>query len=151
MADDREPYEPLWATGLTQHPQPAREVPDLTPAPAARRSFAGRAAVAFGVLALAWYAAVMAAVSDEVTITKVDSAWGSVPMTCSTLRVQSPAGTLEAFRCRALPTASRDLPAGIYASPETLWRSDVDGRTARAHVITISPSGELVGRAIYAP
>ncbi len=144
--------------GDRPHPAAAggRDLPEPAPTPAAptllaRRSFAGPAALAFGVLALAWYAAVMAAVSDEMTITKVDSAWGPVPMTCSTLRVQSRAGTLEAFRCRALPTASRDLPAGVFASPETLWRSDIDRRTARAHLITISPSGELVGQAIYAP
>ena len=52
---------------------------------------------------------------------------------------------------RAPTCAARTFPPALYASPETLWRSDIDRRTARAHLITISPSGELVGRAIYAP
>lgn len=150
MADDREPYEPLWAAGLRREPQAAPDAARHAPEPAARRSFAGPAAAAFGILAVLWYAAVMAAVSDEVTITDVPSAWGPVPMTCTTLRVESPEGTLEAFECRALPTALRELPAGTYSSPDTIWHSDVDRREASAHLITISPAGELVGRAIYA-
>ena len=154
MADDREPYEPLWARGLAAPPQPAPDPTYPEPAPIAPRDsgrFAAVATAGFGILLVCWYAAIMSAISSELTIGEVPSAWESVPMTCAIVRLEDRDGTLEVFRCRALPSALEELPAGFYTAPGTLWRSDIDRRAALDHVITISPSGELTGRAIYAP
>ncbi len=52
MADDREPYEPLWAEGLRRRPAPEPEAPaqPKTPSSPAGPALAIAALVAFGVL-----------------------------------------------------------------------------------------------------
>ena len=151
MADEREPYEPLWAAGLAVERRPPPDSHEPAPAPGATRSLVGPAIAGFGILAVLWYAAIMSAVSGELTVAEVPSAWGPVAMNCAVVRVEDRDATVEAFRCRAVPSAAEDLPTGVFSSAETLWRSDVDRRPAREHLITISPEGELVGRAIYTP
>ena len=147
MADDREPYEPLWASGLRRAPEPEPEPPAPAPAPPFPARFA---AVAVALTAAAiLLAGTLGTRTGEVTIADLPSEWGDIRMTCATTRIEGEGGALELFRCEAV--GGGGLPPGLYRSPETIWQSDFDHRAALDHQILISPSGRLTGRAIYGP
>jgi len=148
MADDREPYEPLWAEGLRGKPAPKREAPakPKTPSFPAGPALAIVALVAFGVL---FGVSVSARSSSRVTIADLESYWGNVEMTCATVRIQEDDRTVEIFRCHE--QGAGQLPPGAYRPPESNWNSDFDRRPAADHAIKISPTGEVLGWALYVP
>ncbi len=152
MADDREPYQPLWATGLARparppepEPEPEPE-PPRPPAPRFPARFAAVTAVAASAVLLA--AALLGRGAGDVSVADLPSAWGDIPMTCATTRIEGATKTIELFRCRA---EAGSLPPGLYRSPGTIWSSDVDRRPSLEHRIRISPSGRLTGSAVYVP
>lgn len=152
MPDAREPYEPLWAEGLrppSRPPEPPREEPERAASPQVPFALGLTAVVLVATAVLA--IALLLAMPSRVTVGDLPSAWGDIPMTCATARIEEPGKTLELFRCRAIRGAG-PLPPGVYVSPRSGWRSDVDRRDAIDSRIRISPhSGELVGRAVYIP
>ncbi len=148
MADDREPYEPLWAEGLARKPAPKPEVP----AKPGTRSFP--AGLALAMVALVAFGALLGVIfsgqsSSRYTIADLQSYWGNVKMTCATVRIEEDDGTLEIFRCHA--QGAGRLPPGAYRPPESNWNSDFDRRPAADHAIKISPTGEVLGWALYVP
>ena len=147
MDDDREPYEPLWAESLRREGSPKREAPAKPKPP----SFpAGRVLALVAVVAVAVLLGVI--VSDDsgrVTFANLPSYWGSVEMTCATVRIEEDDRTLEYFRCKA--QGAGRLPPGAYRPPETNWNSDFDRRRATDHAIRISPTGKVLGWALYVP
>src|SRR3712207_5405126 len=147
MDDDREPYEPLWAESLRRAPSPKPEVPAKPTPPSfpARRALALVAVVAVAVLV----GVIVSDRSDRVTFANLRSYWGTVEMTCATVRIEDADRTLEWFRCKA--QGAGRLPPGTYRPPETRWNSDFDRRPARDHAIRISPTGVVLGRALYVP
>ena len=147
MADDREPYEPLWAESLRREASPRPEAAAKPKPP----SFPARPVLA--IVALVVFAVLLGVIvsddSSRVTFDDLPSYWGSVEMTCATLRIEEDDRTLEFFRCNA--QGDGQLPPGAYRPPETNWNSDFDRRRATDHVIRISPTGKLVGWALYVP
>ena len=65
------------------------------------------------------------------------------------MRIEEDDRTLEYFRCKA--QGAGQLPPGAYRPPETNWSSDFDRRRATDHAIRISPTGVVLGWALYAP
>ena len=147
MDDDREPYEPLWAESLRREPSPKLEAAAKPKPPSfpAGPALAIVALVAFAVL----LGVIVSADSSRVTFADLPSYWGSVEMTCDTVRIEEDDRTFEFFRCNA--QGDGQLPPGAYRPPETNWNSDFDRRRARDHVIRISPTGKVVGWALYVP
>ena len=147
MADDREPYEPLWLESLRREASPKPEAA-ANPKPP---SFPARPALA--IVALVVLAVLLGVIvsddSSRVTFAHLPSYWGSVEMTCATVRVEEDDRTIEFFRCKA--QGAGQLPPGAYRPPETNWNSDFDRRPATDHVIRISPNGVVVGWALYVP
>ena len=147
MADDREPYEPLWLESLRRTPSPKPEVPAKPKPPSfpAGPALAIVALVAFAVL----LGVIVSAHSSRVTFADLPSYWGSVEMTCATVRIEEDDRTFEFFRCNA--QGAGQLPPGAYRPPETHWNSDFDRRRATDHAIRISATGEVLGWALYVP
>jgi hypothetical protein len=87
--------------------------------------------------------------SSRVTFAELPSYWGSVEMTCATVRVEEDGRALEFFLCKA--QGAGQLPPGDYRPPESNWRSDFDRRRATDHAIRISPNGVVLGWARYVP
>ena len=147
MDDDREPYEPLWAESLRREGSPKPEAPAKPKPPSfpAGPALAIVALVAFAVL----LGVIVSADSSRVTFADLPSYWGSVEMTCATVRIEEDDRTLEFFRCNA--QGAGQLPPGDYRPPETNWNSDFDRRPATDHAIRISPTGEVFGWALYVP
>ena len=147
MDDDREPYEPLWAESLRREPSPKPEAPakPKRPSSPAWQALAIVALVAFAVL----LGVTVSAHSSRVTIADLPSYWGSVEMTCATVRVEEDDRTLEFFRCKA--QGGGQLPPGAYRPPETHWNSDVDRRRATDYAARISANGVVLGWALYDP
>ena len=147
MDDDREPYEPLWAESLRREPSPQPEAPAKPKPP----SFPARPALA--LLALVALAALIGVIvsddSSRVTFANLPSYWGSVEMTCATLRIEEDDRTIEIFRCSA--QGAGQLPPGAHRPPESNWNSDFDRRPAADHAIRISPTGAVLGWAVYVP
>ena len=147
MEDDREPYDPLWAESLRRAASPKPEAAAKPKLP----SF--RASPALAIVALVMLGVLLGViVSDDpsrVTFAELPSYWGSVEMTCATVRVEEDGRALEYFLCRA--RGAGRLPPGDYRPPETNWRSDFDRRRATDHAIRISPNGVVVGWARYRP
>jgi len=148
MADDREPYEPLWAEGLRRKPALKPEAPAKPEAPSfpAGPALAMVAVVACGVLFGVIFSAQS---SSRFTIADLESYWGNVEMTCATVRIEEDDRALEIFRCHA--QGAGQLPPGTYRPPESNWNSDFDRRPAADHAIKISPTGEVLGWALYVP
>ena len=149
MEDDREPYKPLWAESLRREASPKPE-PAAKPKPP---SFQARPALAIGALVV-FGALLSVIVSDDsdssrVTFARLPSYWGSVEMTCATVRIEEDDRTIEMFRCKA--QGAGQLPPGSYRPPETNWNSDFDRRPATDHAIRISPKGVVLGWARYVP
>ena len=147
MDDDREPYEPLWAESLRREPSPKPEAPAKPKPPSfpAGSALAIVALVAFAVL----LGVIVSAHSSRVTFADLPSYWESVEMTCATARVEEDDLTVEIFRCNA--QGAGQLPPGAYRPPGTTWNSDFDRRRATDHAIRISPTGEVLGWALYVP
>ena len=147
MDDDREPYEPLWAESLRRTGSPKPEAPAKPEPPSfsAGPALAIVALVAFAVL----LGVIVSAHSSWVISADLPSHWGSVEMTCATARFEEDDRTLEIFRCNA--QGAGQLPPGAYRPPETTWDSDFDRRRATNHAIRISPTGEVLGWALYVP
>ena len=147
MDDDREPYEPLWAESLrrTGSPKPEAPAKPKPPSFSAGPALAIVALVAFAVL----LGVIVSAHSSWVTSADLPSYWESVEMTCATARFEEDDRTLEIFRCNA--QGAGRLPPGAYRPPETNWNSDFDRRRATDHAIRISPTGEVLGWALYVP
>ena len=147
MEDDREPYEPLWAESLRREPSPKPEAAAKPKPPSfpARPALAIVAVVVFAVL----LGVIDSADSSRVTFANLPSYWGRVEMTCATVRIEEDDRTLEFFRCNA--QGAGQLPPGDYRPPATDWNSDFDRRRATDHVIRISPTGKVVGWALYVP
>jgi hypothetical protein len=147
MADDREPYEPLWLESLRRTPSPKPDAPAKPKPPSfpAGPALAILALVAFAVL----LGVIVNAHSSRVTFADLPSYWGSVKMTCATIRIEEDDRTLEFFRCNA--QGAGQLPPGAYRPPETNWNSDFDRRRATDHAIRISPTGVVLGWALYVP
>src|SRR5262245_34880644 len=129
MEDEREPYDPLWAESLRREGSPKQEAAAKPKPP----SFGTRPALA--IVALVVCAVLLGAiVSDDlsrVTVADLPSYWGSVEMTCATVRVEEDDRALEFFRCKA--QGAGQLPPGDYRPPETNWNSDFDRRPATDH------------------
>ena len=147
MEDDREPYKPLWAESLRREASPKPEAASKPKPPSFRErpALAIVALVMFGVL----LGVIVSDDSSRVTFADLPSYWGSVEMTCDTVRIEEDDRTLEFFRCNAQGTGQ--LPPGAYRPPETTWNSDFDRRRATDHAIRISPTGEVLGWALYVP
>jgi hypothetical protein len=147
MDDDREPYEPLWAESLRREPSPKPE----GPAKPKRPSFPAKPVVALvAVVAVAvLLGVILTDHSGRVTFANLPSYWESVEMTCATVRIEEDDRTLEYFRCKA--QGAGQLPPGAYRPPETNWNSDFDRRRATDHRIRISPTGVVLGWALYVP
>ena len=147
MDDDREPYEPLWAESLRRTASPKPEAPAKPKPPSfpAGPVLAIVALVAFAVL----LGVIVSAQSSRVTFADLPSYWGSVEMTCATVRIEEDDRALEIFRCHA--QGAGQLPPGAYGPPESNWNSDFDRRPAADHAIKISPTGEVFGWALYVP
>ena len=147
MDDDREPYEPLWAESLRRTASPKPEAPAKPKPPSfpAGPVLAIVALVAFAVL----LGVIVSAHSSRVTFDDLPSYWGSVEMTCATVRIEEDDRTFEFFRCNA--QGAGQLPPGAYRPPGTNWNSDFDRRRATDHAIRISPTGEVLGWALYVP
>jgi len=147
MEDDREPYKPLWAASLRREASPK---PEAAPKPKPP-SFRARPALA--IAALVVFAVLLGVIvsddSSRVTFAKLPSYWGSVEMTCATVRVEEDGRAIEYFLCRA--QGAGELPPGEYRPPESNWRSDFDRRRATDHAIRISPNGVVLGWARYVP
>jgi len=146
MEDDREPYQPLWAESLRRAASPKPEA-------AAKPKPPFRARPAVAIVALVMFGVVLGVlVGDDpsrVTFAELPSYWGSVGMTCATVRVGEDGRALEYFLCKA--RGAGQLPPGDYRPPETNWRSDFDRRRAADHAIRISPNGVVLGWARYVP
>src|SRR4051812_47570077 len=97
MADDRESYEPLWATGLARRPRPPEPAPEPPPPPERRFPIWPAAVVAALLILIS-----VTARSGRVTVADLPSAWGDIPMTCATARIVGRSKTVEVFHCRAL-------------------------------------------------
>ena len=95
----------------------------------ARPTLAVVALVAFAVL----LGVIVSDQSGRVTFANLPSYWGSLEMTCATVRVEEDDRTLEFFRCKA--QGAGQLPPGAYRPPETNWNSDFDRRRATDHAI----------------
>ena len=147
MDDDREPYEPLWLESLRRTPSPKPEAPAKPTPPSfpAGPALVTVVLVAFAVL----LGVIVSAHSSRVTFADLPSYWESVEMTCATVRIEEDDRTLELFRCTA--RGAGRLPPGAYRPPETNWNSDFDRRRATDHAIRISPTGEVLGWALYVP
>ena len=147
MEDDREPYKPLWAERLRREASPKPEAAAKPKLPSFRAGLALAigALVVFGVL----LGVIVGDDSSRVTFAKLPSYWGSVEMTCATVRVGEDGRALEYFLCKA--QGAGRLPPGEYRPPETNWRSDFDRRRATDHAIRISPDGVVLGWARYVP
>ena len=147
MDDDREPYEPLWAESLRREGSPKPEAHEKPKPPSfpAGPALAIVALVAFAVL----LGMIVSADSSRVTFADLPSSWGSVDMTCATVRREEEDRTLEVFRCNA--QGAGRLPPGDYRPPETNWNSDFDRRRATDYAIRISPTGKVLGWALYVP
>ena len=148
MEDDRKPYKPLWAESLRREasPKPEAAANPKPPSFQANPALAIVALVVFGVL----LSVIVSDDSSRVTFAKLPSYWGSVEMTCATVRVEEEDGrTREFFFCKA--QGAGQLPPGDYRPPETNWRSDFDRRRATDHAIRISPDGVVLGWARYVP
>ena len=147
MDDDREPYEPLWLESLRREASPKPEAAAKRKPPwfPSRPALAIVALVVFGVL----LSVIVSDDSSRVTFAKLPSYWGSVEMTCATVRVEEDDRALEFFRCNA--QGAGQLPPGDYRPPETNWRSDFDRRRATDHAIRISRNGVVLGWAHYVP
>jgi hypothetical protein len=147
MEDDREPYEPLWAESLRREASPKPEAAAKPKPP----SFPARPALA--IVALVVFAVLLGVIvsddSSRVTFADLPSYWGSVEMTCATLRIEEDDRTIEIFRCNA--QGAGQLPPGAYRPPESDWNSDFDRRPAADHAIRISPTGAVLGWAVYVP
>ena len=147
MEDDREPYEPLWAESLRREASPKPEAAAKPKPP----SFPVRPALA--IAAVVAVALLIGAIgnddSSRVTFANLPSYWESVNMTCATLRIEEGDRTIEMFRCKA--QGAGQLPPGTYRPPETNWNSDFDRRRATDVTIRISPTGVVVGWALYVP
>ena len=147
MEDDRERYEPLWAESLRKEASPKPEAAAKPKPP----SFRARPALA--IVALVVFAVFLGVIvnddSSRVTFADLPSYWGSVEMTCATVRVEEDDRALEVFRCKA--KGAGQLPPGDYRPPESDWRSDFDRRRATDHAIRISPNGVVLGWARYVP
>ena len=147
MEDDREPYKPLWAESLRREASPKPEAA-ANPKPP---SFQANPALA--IVALVVFAVLLGVIvsdqSGRVTIANLPSYWGSVEMTCATVRVEEDGRAIEYFLCRA--QGAGELPPGDYRPPESNWRSDFDRRRATDHAIRISPNGVVLGWARYVP
>ena len=85
MDDDREPYEPLWAESLRREGSPKPEAPAEPKPPSSRAgpTLAIAALVACAVL----LGVIVSAQSSRVTIADLPSYWGTIEMTCATVRV----------------------------------------------------------------
>ena len=147
MEDDREPYEPLWAESLRREasPKPEAAAKPKPPSFPAGPALAIVALVAFAVL----LGVIVSDHSSRVNFADLPSYWGSVEMTCATVRIEEDDRTLEFFRCKA--QGAGQLPPGSYRPPETNWNSDFDRRPATDHAIRISPNGVVLGWARYVP
>jgi hypothetical protein len=147
MGDDREPYEPLWAESLRREasPKPEAAAKPKPPSFPARPALAIAAVVAVAVL----IGAIVSDDSGRVTFAHLASYWESVEMTCATVRIEEDDRTIEIFRCKA--QGAGQLPPGTYRPPETNWNSDFDRRRATDLTIRISPTGVVVGWALYNP
>ena len=147
MEDDRESYKPLWAESLRREasPKPEAAAKPKPPSFRARPAPAIVALVMFGVL----LGVIVSDDSSRVTFAELPSYWGSVEMTCATVRVEEDGRALEYFLCKA--QGAGQLPPGDYRPPETNWRSDFDRRPATDHAIRISPNGVVLGWARYVP
>ena len=147
MEDDRERYEPLWAESLRRE---ASSKPETAAKPKPP-SFPARPALA--IVALVVFAVLLGVIvsddSSRTTFADLPSYWGSVEMTCATVRIEEDDRTLEFFRCKAQNAGQ--LPPGAYRPPETNWNSDFDRRPATDHAIRISPNGVVLGWALYVP
>ena len=149
--------EPLWASSLADQPrreaEPARvRAPadsQERPAPSITREREGRPLVALGALAAVTIVALAIALAGDkwMTVEDLPSAWGDVPMTCETMRLEQGDRALEWFRCYAVGGGA--LPPGVYRSPVSQWTSDVTRRDAVVNEIEIAPDGELTGWAAY--
>jgi hypothetical protein len=164
---DRGRDEPLWASSLATQPRPddvtvhvvererdekpPRRRPEgprpQEPGRPPRQAPARRRQIAAGVALLAVLAAVLAASTGRASIADLSSSWDDISMTCRTLRMEDGPRALEVFSCRS--DDGRRLPTGTYASPRTVWQSDVDRREAVATRIRITPGGDLTGWALY--
>src|SRR5690349_10625090 len=120
MEDDREPYKPLWAESLRRAAPPEPEAAAKPKPPSFRASPAPAivALVMFGVL----LGVIVGDDPSRVTVAELPSYWGSVEMTCATVRAGEDGRAREYFLCKA-QDAGR-LPPGDYRPPETNWRSD---------------------------
>ena len=147
MEDDREPYKPLWAESLRREasPKPEAAANPKPPSFQANPALAIVALVVCGVL----LSVIVSDDSSRVTFAKLPSYWGSVEMTCATVRVEEDGRALEFFFCKA--QGAGQLPPGDYRPPEANWRSDFDRRRATDHAIRISPNGVVLGWARYVP
>ena len=147
MEDDREPYKPLWAESLRREasPKPEAAANPKPPSFQANPALAIVALVVFGVL----LSVIVNDDSSRVTFAKLPSYWGSVAMTCATVRVEGDGRAREYFFCKA--QGAGQLPPGTYRPPETNWNSDFDRRRATDVTIRISPTGVVVGWALYKP
>ena len=147
MEDDRERYDPLWAESLRREASPKPEAAAKPKPPSIRTR------PALAIVALVVFAVVLGVIvsddSSRVTVADLPSYWGSVEMTCATVRVEEDDRALELFRCKA--QGAGQLPPGDYRPPETNWRSDFDRRRATDHAIRISPNGVVLGWARYVP
>lgn len=152
--DDRP--APLWASSLAHQ---ARREEAVAP-PAAEDAMAtavhreiqlpvGQRAVALFLLAAVTVVALAASLAghNSMSVEDVPSYWGDVRMTCHTARFERDERALELFRCHAIGGGT--LPPGVYASPDSIWTSDITRRNARLNAMRISPDGELTGWAAY--
>jgi hypothetical protein len=147
MEDDREPYEPLWAESLRRaaSPKPEAAAKPKPPSFPARPALAIVAVVVSAVL----LGVIVSDDSSRVTFANLPSYWENVEMTCATVRIEEDDRTIEIFRCKAQDAGQ--LPPGTYRPPETNWNSDFDRRRATDLTIRISPTGVVVGWALYNP
>jgi hypothetical protein len=147
MGDDREPYEPLWAESLRREASPTPEAAANPKPPSfpTRPALAIAAVVAVAVL----IGAIVSDDSSRVTFANLPSYWESVKMRCATVRIEEDDRTIEIFRCKA--RGAGQLPPGTYRSPAISWNSDFDRRRASDLTIRISPTGVVVGWALYKP
>ena len=147
MEDDRKRYEPLWAESLRREASPKPEAAAKPKPP----SFRARPALAIGALVVfaVFLGVIVSDDASRVTFADLPSYWGSVEMTCATVRIEEDDRTFEFFRCNA--QGAGQLPPGAYRPPETNWNSDFDRRRATDHAIRISPTGKVLGWALYVP
>jgi hypothetical protein len=147
--------EPLWASSLADQPRREEEPlrvrapvePQERPEPPPVTH--GRPLIVLGALAAVTMVSLAIALAGDpwMTVEELPSAWGDVPMTCETMRLEQDERALEWFRCFAVGGGA--LPPGVYRSPVSQWTSDVTRRDAVVNEIEITPDGELTGWAAY--